>query len=252
MALPALADHRLSFLVREVLDSLVGGQVELDPVPLPLRTDETEGVAAESVHVPVGGRDATVAHHDGHLVQGLGQRAPEVPVVQGAAQVRAGVALDGVVQIGELQGVTQEKDGRVVPHEVPVPLFSVELDGEAPDVALRIGGASLARHGGKADKALGFLADLREKPGPGIPGDVLRDGERAERPRTLRVHPPLRDHLPVEVGELFQVPDVLQQNGAARPRGHGVLVVDDGCAATGGEPALRVFFPGHFLSLSFF
>jgi hypothetical protein len=49
-------------------------KVELHPEALVLRVDEAEGVAAEAVHVAVAGRDAAVAHHDGDLVQRLGQQ----------------------------------------------------------------------------------------------------------------------------------------------------------------------------------
>src|SRR3990172_6770723 len=117
--------------------------MELDPVPFTFCVEEAEGVAAESVHVTVGSWYAAVAHDNGDLVQCLGKGSPEVPVVAGAAQVRAGIALHGVVEVGELQGIAQEKYGRVVPHKVPVALLGIELDGKAPDVALCICRAAL-------------------------------------------------------------------------------------------------------------
>jgi hypothetical protein len=76
-------------------------------------------------------------------VQGLGQGGPEIPVVPGAPHVRARVPLDGVVQVGELERVAQEEDGRIVADQVPVPFLRVELDGEAPEVALGIGSQGL-------------------------------------------------------------------------------------------------------------
>ena len=156
-------------------------------------------MAAEAVHVAVGWRDAAVAHDDGDLVQRLGQRGPEVPVVLGAAHVGARVALDGVVEVGELERIAQEEDRRVVAHQIPVALLGVELHGEAADVALGVGGAALAGHGGEADEEVGLLADLGEDLGPGVAGDVVGDGEGAVGAGALGVHAALGDHLPVEV-----------------------------------------------------
>ena len=81
-----------------------------------------------------------------------GSEAPEVPVVEGAAQVGARVPFHGVVEVGEFQRVAQEEDRRVVAHEIPVALFGVELHGEAADVALGVGGAALARRRWKSGR----------------------------------------------------------------------------------------------------
>jgi hypothetical protein len=57
-----------SLCIGEVLNPLLGTEVELDPVPFVFGVDEAECMAAESMHVPVGGRDSAVAHDDGDLV----------------------------------------------------------------------------------------------------------------------------------------------------------------------------------------
>jgi len=101
VALAALANHCLGLSVREVLNALLGVEVELDPEALVLRVDEAEGVAPEHVHVAVARRDATVAHRDRDLMQRLGQRGPEVPVVLRAPQVRAGIALHRAIEAGK-------------------------------------------------------------------------------------------------------------------------------------------------------
>ena len=235
MAFAVLADDRLGFGVGQVLDALLRLEVELDPAALVLRVDEAEGVAAEAVHVAVGRRDAAVAHDDGDLVQRFGQRGPEVPVVLRAAQVGARVALDGVVEVGELERVAQEEYRRVVADHVPVAFLGVELHGEAADVALGIGGAALAGHGGEAGEQLGLLADLGKDFRPRVFGDVVRDGEGAVGAGALGVHAPLGDDLAVEVGELFQEPDILQQLRPARAGGHHVLVVGNRAAGVGGQ-----------------
>ncbi len=157
VAFPVLGDDRLGLFVGQVFDPLLGLQVELDPVPLVLGVDEAEGVAAETVHVAVGGGDAPVAHDDGDLVERLRQGGPEVPVVLGAAHVGAGVPFHGVVEVGELEGIAEEEDRRVVSHEVPVPFFGIEFHRKAPDVPLGVGGAALAGHSGKAQEESVFL-----------------------------------------------------------------------------------------------
>ena len=248
VALPVLGDDRLGLLIGQVLDPLLGLEVELDPVPFVLGVDEAEGVAAEAVHVAVGAGNAPVAHDDGDLVQRLGQRGPEVPVVLGAAHVGAGIPLHGVVEVGELEGIAQEEDRRVVAHQIPVALLGIELHRKAPDVPLGVGGAALAGDGGKAQEAVGLLADLGEDLGLGVLGDVMGDGEGAVGAGTLGVHPAFGDHLPVEVGEFLQEPDILQQHRSARSGGHGVLVVDDGGAGPGGQFFL-LFFHKLLLSL---
>ena len=147
MAFPAFADHCLCLCIGQVFDALLGAEMEFDPAALIFGIDEAEGMAAETVHVAVAGRNAPVAHDDGDLVQGLGQRGPEVPVVQSAAQVGAGVAFDGMIQVGKFQRVAQEKHRGIIAHKVPVALLGVKLHGKAAYIALGIGSSPLAGNG---------------------------------------------------------------------------------------------------------
>ena len=209
-------------------------QVELDPDTFILGIDHAEGVAAKAVHVAVGIRDAAFAHGDGDLVQRFGQGGPEIPVVGGRAQVGLRIALDRPVEIRELVRVAQEEDRGVVADQVPVAFFGVELHGKAADIAFRIGSAAFAGNGGEAHESFGFLADLGEDLGFGVLGDVMGDGELAKSARAFGVHAPFRDHLAVKMGQLFQVPDILQQHGAARTGGHGILIIGYRCAGSGG------------------
>ncbi len=213
-------------------------EVELDPVALVVGVDEAEGVAAEAVHVAIGRRNAPVAHDDGDLVQRFRQRGPEIPVVFRAAQIGARVAFDRMVQIGEFQRIAQEEYRRVVADQIPVAFLGIELHREATNVALGIRRAAFAGHGGEAGEQFGLLADLRENFGSRVLRDVVGDGERAVSARTLGVHAPFGDDFAVEVGELLQIPDILQQLRAARAGGHHVLVVSDRTAGVGGQAGL--------------
>ena len=187
------------------------------------------------MHVAIAARDAAVAHHHGDLVQSLGQQCPEVPVVLRAAHVGARVAFDRVVEVGELERITQEEDWRVVAHHVPVAFLGVELDREAADIALGIRRAALAGDGGKAREDLGLLAHLGEQLRLGVLRDIVGDSEGAIGARPLGVHAPLRDHLAVEVGQLFQKPEILQQHRAAWSGGHHILVVGHRAAVGRGQ-----------------
>jgi hypothetical protein len=124
--------------------------------------DEAEGVAAETVHVAVGrGRPrslmtmVTWCSASGNSVQ-------KSQLLLALRMLVRGIAFDGVVQVREFQRVAQEEHRRVVAHQVPVALLGVELDGEAADVALGIGRAALAGHGGEAHEHVGLLADFGE------------------------------------------------------------------------------------------
>ena len=225
MRLAVLGDDGLGLLVGEVLDALQGAQVELHPGALVVLIIEAVGVTAEAVHVAERQGYAARTHRDGDLVQCLGKEGPEVPVVRCAAHARAWVALDGVVEVGELQRVAQEEYGGVVAHEVPVALFGVELHGKATDVAFGIGSTTLASHGGEAHEALGLLAHLAEDGGTGILRDVVRHGKGSVGSRSLGVHAAFGDDLAVEVGEFLYQPRVLQEDGATLSGSLRVLVV---------------------------
>ena len=93
-------------------------------------------------------------------MESLGQQRPEVPVVVRAAHAGSRITLDGVIEIGKTQRIAEEKHRRVVADDVPVALLSIELEREAADIALGIGGAALARDGREAGEHRGLLAEL--------------------------------------------------------------------------------------------
>jgi hypothetical protein len=140
-----------------------------------------------------------------------------------------------VVEVGELERIAQEEDRRVVPDQVPVALLGVELHGKAPDVPLGVGGAPLAGDGGEAQETVGLLADLGEDLGFGVLGDVVGHGKGAVGAGALGVHPPFGNHLPIEMGQFFQEPGILQELRPPRPGGQDILVVDNRCAGPGGQ-----------------
>ena len=160
MALAVLADKRLGFSIRQVLNALLGAEMEFDPGALVCGVNEAVGVAAESMHVAETFRDAALAHDDRDLMQGFRQQRPKIPVVVGAAHAGPRIALDGMVEIGKTQGIAEEEHRRVVADDIPVAFFGVELQRKAANVALGIGGAALASHGREAGEHRRLLADL--------------------------------------------------------------------------------------------
>ena len=98
----------------------------------------------------------------------------------GAAHAGARVALDGMVEVGEFEGVAQEKDGSVVSDEVPVAGIGVEFHGESANVSFGVGCSAFSRNGGKTDEAFGLFAYFGKDGCAREGGDVVCDGEGAE------------------------------------------------------------------------
>ena len=146
-----------------------------------------------------------------------------------------------MVEVGELEWITQEEDRCVIAHQIPVALLGVELHREAPDVPLGVGGTAFAGDGGESDKAVGLFPHSGEDLGPGVLGDVVGNGECAVSAGTLGVHPAFGDHLPIEVGKFLQEPDILEKRRSAWSGGHGVLIVDDRRTGPSGKFFLMFF-----------
>ena len=179
------------------------------------------------VHVAITRRNAAIAHDNRHLVQRFGQRGPEIPVIDSAAQIGARIAFHGVVEVGEFERVAQEEHRRVVADHVPIAFFGVELNGKTANVALSVSRAALAGNGREAGKQIRFLADLREDFRLRITRNVVGYGKAAVGAATLGMHAALRDHLAVEVRELLEEPHILQQLRAAWASRHHILVMGD-------------------------
>ena len=244
--LTVFSNDGLSLLIGQALNALQGAQVELHPGAYIVAIDKTVGMASESVHVAVRTGNAARTHGDGHLMQRFGQGGPEIPVVGRTAHVGTRVALDGMVQVGKLQWVAQEEDGRIVAHQVPIARLGIELHGKATDIALGIGRSALASYGRKAHEALRLLAHFAEDGGTGIARDVMRHRKGAVCSRTLGVHTPFGNHLAVEVCQFFQEPRILQGDRPTRAHCLDVLIVCHGTSVGCGQSFL---FHKHILKV---
>ncbi len=195
--------------------------------------------------------DAAVAEQPGDLVGRLGGQAPEVPDVVRLLRAGVRVALLGVDEVGELDGVADEEHRGVVADEVVVALFGVELQREAAGVAHRVGGAEVAGHGREAQEGLGLLAHLGEEVRLGVLRDVGGHGEGAVGAGAAGVDHALGDALAVEVRELLEQHLVLDEQGPADAGGLALVVVGDRRAGLGGQrPGSVVELLAHGKALS--
>lgn len=96
--------------------------MELDQLGRAAVRHEPVCVHAEAVHMPEGARDTMSSHRPEKSMQGAGLLAEEVPgrVVGGSSLGNLAVTsgLDGVDQIGELNGILNEEHGDVVSDEI--------------------------------------------------------------------------------------------------------------------------------------
>ena len=64
------------------------------------------------------------------------------------------------VQAGELDGIADEEDRKIVADDIPVTLVCEHLKGETSDISHRIGRTPGTSDGGETGKNLGLLANL--------------------------------------------------------------------------------------------
>ena len=69
MALAVRGDKRFRFGVRQVLNTLLGLEMEFDPHTIIAGVNHRERVAAEQVHVAERPWNSAVGHDNGHLMQ---------------------------------------------------------------------------------------------------------------------------------------------------------------------------------------
>ena len=230
------AGQALSLLTGHGVEAVVVDEVILHPEALALGVDPGVGVGAVAVHAAPGGRQATFAHEIGDLVGGLGVLSPEVPLHVRIAQTRVRQALLRADEVRELHGVPHEEHRGVVPHDVQVALFGVELQGEATDVAPGVRRADLAGHRGEAQQGLSGLTGL-EDVSLGVLGDVVGHLEGAECAGALGVRAALRDVHPVEVSQGLHKVVVVQDDRAIGSHRQREAVADSGDACLGGGPS---------------
>lgn len=148
--------------VSEGLVALVRLAVDLDVVESAVGLDPLVGVTGVAVHMAVGVRGTTVTEEVHELVNRLLVGGEVVPEHSGILQVGLGVALLSVDEDGELGGITDEENRRVIEDPVPVALLCVELEGETPGVACTVRRALFTTNGRETSEHLGLFANALE------------------------------------------------------------------------------------------
>ena len=148
--------------------ALLGVPVELDQHAVAGCVDELVGLHSEALLVAVVGGDAPRVEEVGEQVHRLRCVAHEVEDALGLLSEGDRVRLQGVDDVGERDGVTDEEHRDVVADDVPVAVLGVELHREAPGVTGGLRGVTAADDGGEAQGDVGALARLLEQLGPGV------------------------------------------------------------------------------------
>jgi hypothetical protein len=118
--------------------------------------------------------------------------------------------LGRVDQIRELHAVLDEEHRDVVADQIPVALVRVEFDGEAPNVARRVGRAALADHGREAHEHRSALARFRKQRGARDVRERLVALEESMGGRTAGMDDALRNAFVIEMGDLLSEDEVLE------------------------------------------
>lgn len=237
----------------QVLDALVGLEVELAPDRIAGGVDHLEGVRSIAVHEAETVRSTTIGEQEHHLVSRFRPQRDKVPEHIRILEVSRRVTLLGVDEAREQDRVTDEEDRGVVSHQIPHAILGVELQGETARVTGRIGRTTFTAHRREAHRHRGLLADLLEHLCRAELGDVVRHLKVTERAATLGVDHTLRNALPIKVGQLVQEVHVLQQHRTALAGGHrGRLRSDRGAIARDGGVALLELGENEISKMFFF
>jgi hypothetical protein len=104
--------------------------------------------------------------------------------------------------IGKLHGVLDEEDGNVVANDIPVTLFSVELDCETSDITDGVGGTTAAQDSRESQED-GSLAGCVGEYASGCDiGSRLEEGELSKSTRATSVNNTLRDAFVIKSVDL--------------------------------------------------
>ena len=119
--------------------------------------------------------------------------------------------LHRVDQVGELDGVLDEKDRDIVPDEVEIPLLRIELDGEAADVTREVARSTGARHRREANEDGRPERGILKERGLGVPRERLVNLEVAMGAGAARMDHALGNPLVIEMGDLLAEDEVLEE-----------------------------------------
>src|SRR5664279_1224511 len=104
----------------------------------------------------------------------------------------------GMNQIRELDGISDEEDGQVIAYNIVVALLGIELRGESPHVPYRVCRSSATGDSGEPDEDRRLLAWVLQEFGRGVFSHGFVNLEISEGSRAFGMHDPLWNPLPIE------------------------------------------------------
>lgn len=181
--------------------------------------DEFEGMRPIPVHVTVTVRNAAVGKQNHDLVSALRSESDEIPEHVVIFQMRHRVSLLSVDEACEQQGVADEENRRVVAHQVPDSLISVELDGEPTGVPHGVGRTTFTTDRRESYSNTRTFPDPIENTCLRILGNVMSHLEIPKSSGSLGVNHTFRDPFTVKMCNLINVGGVLEKDRTARADG---------------------------------
>ena len=95
--------------------------MKFHPVLLFIRIYHAERVTAETMHMPIGIGNTSIAHGYGNLMKRFGQRSPKIPVVASASQINSRISFDGVIKVGKFKESLRKNTGVLLPTKSQFP-----------------------------------------------------------------------------------------------------------------------------------
>jgi len=117
-----------------------------------------------------------------------------------------------VHHIGEFDGISYEEDWQVVPYQIVISVFGVELDGKTPGITSRVSGSSCANYCGETDKDRRLFLRILKELRACVLCHTLIYLEVAMRAGSFCMNHALGNAFTVEVRELLDKVHILQKN----------------------------------------
>ena len=143
MKVRILAGNLLRLVPNNLVQAKQRFPVKLDEARFAPGVDKTKRMHAEPFHHPEASRYGTIRHRPHDHVHRFGHERDEVPEgVVSSSCLRDFIVrlrLDGMHEIGKLDGVLDKEDWNVIAHQIVIAFFRIKLDREATHVPRQIG-----------------------------------------------------------------------------------------------------------------
>ena len=114
----------------EILDALIRLEVPFHIHSFSVIVHTFECVRAVAIHMAVSIGSSSVGKQDAHLMNGLWTQRKKIPHGIWILAMSGWIALLGMNEGRKQDGISDEKDGRVVPYQIPIAFFCIEFDSK--------------------------------------------------------------------------------------------------------------------------